>query len=113
VPVIHVDTEQAALIEASLQMFEAALVARVERADPEQIISNSLKLQAAKLANVRVLLQLADPPPFSKLDPTMLKKAHDLLWVLHTDPVGVQADQWWEQLRGVINTPAFPVDTPA
>jgi hypothetical protein len=107
-PVIHVDTEQAALIEAALTMFEAALSARVERADPDKIISNSLALQAAKLKNVRVLLHLPDPPLFSLLDPVMLKKAHDLLWVLHTDAPAPEADQWWEQLRGVINAPGLP-----
>jgi len=112
-PVIHVDTEQAALIEAALHMFEAALTARVERADPEQIISNSLSLQAAKLATVRPLLRLGDPPPFSQLDPTMLKKAHDLLWALHTDADALDVNQWWEALRGVINAPGFPAPTPS
>lgn len=107
-PVVIIDTEQAALIEAALVMFEAALTARTERADPEKIISNSLALQAAKLANVRALMKLPDPPPFSELDPTMLKKAHDLLWALHTDAPSTSADQWWEQLRGVINAPGLP-----
>ena len=107
-PVVIVDTEQAALIGAALEMFEAALTARVERVDPEQIISKALNLQSLKLATVRTLLKLPDPPDFTDLDPTMLKKAHDLLWVIHTDPTGTEINEWWRQLRGVVNAPGLP-----
>jgi hypothetical protein len=107
-PVIHVDSEQAALISAALEMFEAALSARVVRVDPEQIISKALALQAMKLATVRKLLLAPDPPAFHALSPLMLKKAHDLLWVLHTDQNDTQVDQWWEALRQVMNAPGDP-----
>jgi hypothetical protein len=107
-PVVIVDTEQAELIGAALTMFEAALTARVKRVDPEQVISKALDLQAMKLATVRTMLQNPDPPAFSDLDPTMLKKAHDLLWALHTDATGTEMNAWWEALRGVINAPGLP-----
>jgi hypothetical protein len=68
-PVIIVDTEQAALIEAALVMLESALVARTERADPDQVISKALNLQAMKLATVRKLLQAPEPPAYVDLEP--------------------------------------------
>lgn len=112
-PVVIVDSEQAALIEAALQMFEAALTARVSRVDPEQVISKALTLQSLKLATVRDLLKLPDPPPFSKLEPTMLGKAHALLIALQGEALEGSADVWWEQLRGVINAPGLPASPEA
>jgi hypothetical protein len=106
-PVIHVDTEQAALMKAAFQMLEAALLARVERADPEQIISNSLALQAAKLATVRTLLDLPEPPAYSQLSPEMRKLADSVLWALHRDVSPEEKDALFERLRGVLVAPAF------
>lgn len=106
-PVIHVDTEQAALMKAAFQMLEAALTARVERADPEKIISNSLTLQAAKLETVRKLLDLPEPPPLSQLSPEMRKLADNLLWSLHRDASVEEKDVLFERLRGVMVAPAF------
>lgn len=107
-PVLIVDTEQAALIKAALQMLQQALTARVERADPEKIISNSLSLQAKKLEMVVVALDAPDPPPFSELDPTLRKKASDLLFALHTKAADEAANQWWQALRAVVNAPGLP-----
>jgi len=106
-PVIHVDTEQAALMKAAFQMLEAALVARVERADPDQIISNSLTLQAGKLETVRRLLDLPEPPAYSQLSPEMRKLADNLLWALHKDATVEEKDALFERLRGVLVAPAF------
>lgn len=107
-PVIIVDTEQAALIEAALTMFEAALTARVERVDPDQVISKALNLQSLKLATVRQLLKMPEPPDFSDLDPVMMKKAHDLLSQLDLDGPVSPINLWWNQLRTVINAPGLP-----
>lgn len=107
-PVAIVDTEQAALIEAALLMFEAALTARTERADPEAIISNSLKLQATKLADVRLALKQPDPPAYSELGPTLRKKADDLLWGLASKAPDVDKNALWSILRAVINAPDRP-----
>ena len=85
-----------------------AHVARVERADPDQVISNSLKLQAMKLATVRTLLRSPDPPTWGDMDPALRKKASDLLWLLHREPDGEGASAAWESLRGIINAPGLP-----
>jgi len=106
--VIHVDTEQAALIEAAVQMLEAALTARVERADPEAIISNSLKLQASKLGTVRMLLAQGEPPAFRDLPKHMRGMADNLLWQLHTNTDDEAKDHAWKALRDLANAPAFP-----
>lgn len=107
-PVMIVDTEQAALIKAALQMFEAALTARVERADPEKIISNSLSLQAKKLKTVRDLLDMPDPPPFSQLSKHMRQMADNQLWLLHTRADDAAKDAAWQRLREIFIAPAFP-----
>jgi len=107
-PVIHVDTEQAELVEVAISMLEAALTARTRRADPDKIISNSLTLQASKLATVRQLLSLPEPPPYSQLSPALRELADNLLWRLHTGIDGAEKDATFERLRGVLVAPAFP-----
>jgi hypothetical protein len=59
-PLIDVDEEQAALIEAGINAIDACLAARVVRADPNKVLSNSMRLQRRKVANMRDLL--AHPP---------------------------------------------------
>lgn len=107
-PVIHIDTEQAALIETALVMLESALTARVTRADPEKIISNSLKLQAAKLATVRTLLAQEEPPDFSALPTELQMQVYRAAFegLGHRDPQIVNAA--WRQIRGVAIAAAFP-----
>lgn len=112
-PVIHVDTEQAALIKAALTMFEAALTARVERVDPEQVISKALNLQSLKLATVRQLLDLPEPPAYSELSPTMRKLTDDLVTALAAERSDPAADRLFERLRGVLVAPAFPAPAEA
>lgn len=73
-PTIHVDTETAALMEAAFAMLEAALTARVSRADPDQVISSSLRLQAIKLATARAHLKMPEPPPLS-MNPQSVQNA--------------------------------------
>lgn len=110
-PVIIIDTEQAALIEVAIKMLEGALTARVERADPEAIISNSLKLQASKLGTVRLLLAQGDPPEFSDLPPFVREQAETLLFHLHTAKGAPDMNRWWKMLRDLANAPAFPPAT--
>lgn len=108
-PVIHVDTEQAALIKAALGMYEAALSARVERVDPEQVISKALNLQTLKMATVRQLLDLPEPPPYSQLSKALRQMADNQLWLLHTSTDDAKKDAAFERLRGVMVAPAFPI----
>lgn len=107
-PVVIVDTEQAALMETAFVMLEAALNARVERADPEKIVSNSLALQAAKLKTVRELLKMPDPPDFSGLEGSMQQKAIHLVASLADPDEHASRDAYWRALRTVINAPGFP-----
>jgi hypothetical protein len=112
-PVIHIDTEQAALIEVAVAMLEGALTARTERVDPEQVISKALQLQAYKLETVRKLLLLPEPPRYSEMSETMQIMADKLMGqLLDTDP-GPTKDALFERLRGVLVAPAFPASTPA
>lgn len=111
-PALVIDTEQAELIEIAVTMLEAALTARTRRADPEAIISNSLKLQSNKLATVRALLKAPDPPDWSKLSPTFTQRALSLFEnVTHAEDPET-ADAHWRLLRALINAPGFPGDEP-
>jgi hypothetical protein len=102
-PVVIVDTEAAALVEAAVEMLEAALTARVSRADPDQIISNSLKLQAHKLSSFRDQLHAPDPPPWSQLPEPLRRKAINMATGFVGAESADQKNQYWEQLRGLIN----------
>jgi hypothetical protein len=107
-PVVLVDSEQAALMEAAFAMLEAALTARVERADPEKIISNSLTLQAMKLATVRTLLKAPEPPAWSELP---LSTRSHILAIANSLPElkkKAEADQLYFKMRGLVNAPGLP-----
>lgn len=104
-PTIYVDREGAELIQAALEMFEAALTARVKRADPDQIISNSLKLQAGKLKTARQMLDQPDPPPFSLMEEVWRGKALRAAEILLKPTSSAALDKAWEDLRGLANAP--------
>lgn len=61
-PIVYLDTEAADLLRVSAEMLTGALQARVKRADPDQIISNSLIFQSNKLEAALQQLALPDPP---------------------------------------------------
>jgi len=107
-PMILVDTEQAALIEAAIAMLEAALTARVNRADPEKIISQSLALQAGKLATVRALLQAPDAPEFDQLEESARSMAYRLMSEVAEARHPKDARRAWRELRVLVNAPALP-----
>lgn len=65
--ILHLDTEQAALIEAALEFGVFALEARAARVDPDRIISDSHKLQAIKLQQVQQQMRLAPSVKFSEM----------------------------------------------
>jgi hypothetical protein len=110
-PVAIVDTEQAQLINVALEMLEGALTARSTRVDPEQIITKALQLQAYKLATVRKLLLLPDPPPFAQLEPRLRNKALHMADLLRNAESPAEAQQAWDALRGIANAPALPAAT--
>lgn len=107
-PVVHVDTEAAALIEAAVTMLEAALTARVERADPDKIISNSLILQSHKLESFRAQLHAGPPPTFSMMsEPLMRKALRAAKGLVDASDDGARNTNW-ELLRGLLNAAAIP-----
>lgn len=73
-PTIIVDPEAAELVEAAVAMFEAALTARVKRADPDNVISNSLILQSHKLSTFRQMLALPEPEDFHLMPEPIRRK---------------------------------------
>lgn len=112
-PMIIVDAEQAALIEVALSMLEAALTARVARADPDAVISNSLHLQANKLATVRAHLQMPEPPPLVMLDLSVQNAAREAMQQIIDNPGSTKADAAWERLRGFVYAAAIPASPKA
>lgn len=112
-PSLLIDTEQAALIKVAVTMLAAALVARTERVDPEQVISKALQLQAYKLETVLKLLDMPEPAEFSELSKALRAYADKQLWLLHTKADDAAKDAAWRRLREVFIAPAFPTDTQA
>ncbi len=106
-PHVYVDTEAAELVEAAVQMFEAALTARVKRADPNKFISNSLILQAGKLRTFRTMLASADPPTWGGLREGLQKKAIRYAAEIASMTGEPEKAAAWEQLRAIINAPGF------
>lgn len=102
-PTIHVDSEQAALIEAAITMLEAALTARVVRADPDKVVSNSLQLQANKLATVRAHLKMPAPPAFSMLPESAQAAVIASALQLLENAGSEAADPHFDRLRGFVN----------
>lgn len=100
-PAVYVDTEAAELIAAAVAMFEAALKARVKRADPGEIISNSLILQSHKLESFRAQLHAAEPPPFGQLPEPLRAKALRAAKQLVAAESREASDVAWETIRGL------------
>ena len=100
-PIVYVDSEAADLIEAAVTMLEAALKARVKRADPNQIISNSLILQSHKLESFRTMLRGPEPPPLSGLPESIRRKAVRAAEQLVQAESTEAKDAAWELIRGI------------
>jgi hypothetical protein len=107
-PTINIDAEGAALMEAACTMLEAALTARVERADPDKIISSSLKLQANKLATARALMRLPDPPRWEETHESQRAAFLGAAKLLLDNPDAPAATLIYERLRGLVNAPGLP-----
>lgn len=107
-PVVIVDSEQAALMETAFAMLEAALTARVERADPDKVISNSLNLQALKLKTVRTLLLAPDPPTWSEMPESDRERLTQLFEQIPIARRKADRDALYQRLRGMVNAPGLP-----
>lgn len=107
-PSLYLDSEQADLIEAACAMLEAALTARVKRADPEKVISNSLQLQAHKLSTVRAQLAAGEPPPWHALNESLKSRALALMSDLAQGKDQTSKEHAWRALRALVNAPHLP-----
>lgn len=103
-----VDAEQAELIEAAVAMLEAALRSRSKRRDPDQIISNSLILQGNKLATVRQLLAMPEPPDWPNLEPGVAAKAIRAMRTMLENSDAAKRTAAWKELRALAIAPGFP-----
>src|SRR5690606_26905349 len=101
------------LMETAFVMLEAALTARSKRADPEKIITDSLKLQGMKLATVRQLLRAPEPPKWSELDGEARNRILARLAALKAAPESSAADAHFNKLRAMVNAPALPAASEA
>lgn len=112
-PTINVDAEQAALMEVAFAMLEGALVARVARADPDKVISNSLQLQAHKLATVRAHLRAAEPPDFGMLPESVQNAVRGAATGILQATKPADIDAHFRRLRGFVNAASVHPTSPA
>lgn len=102
---LYVDTEQADLIDAAVEMAHAALLARSKRADPDRIISDSHKLMANKLHSVRAQLAAPDAPEWPDLAEPFRAKALNLMRTILAEPKSANATAAWKSLRALTEGP--------
>lgn len=74
-PILKVDSEAAELAVVGIEMLQAALSARVRRADPQGLISDSLQLQANKLESVVAQMLAPEPPEWDEMSEAAQKRA--------------------------------------
>lgn len=99
---LDLDSEQFALVEAGLNAIDAVLAARTERADPDRIITDSLKLQRRKLTNLR--FQAMHPPnrEWRNLRPTRRLMALKLMQHVIGEEDGDAAAASWDRLVSLV-----------
>lgn len=100
-PVVYLDSEAADMVQASCAMMEAALKARVKRADPDNHISNSLILQANKLETFRRMLDAPEPPKWSTLAEPLQVKAERVMKSMMSATKPEDLDLLWDTLRAI------------
>ena len=66
---LTLDTEQAAIMAHAADVAIAILGCRLERVDPEQVISNSCKLQARKVEQVKRQMAQGALPLYRQMNP--------------------------------------------
>lgn len=108
--IITLDTEQEECLLLGLQTAQGFLRARIRRADPEGLLSQSFELQALKLDQVRYAL--AQPPlaTWAKLPDTHKKVIADLAEQLHRRRDVAQAEVVYDALTMAIIAPRNHAD---
>lgn len=65
---LHLDTEQAALLDAALDFAQVALESRAARIDPDRVLSDSAKLQSLKVKQVRAQFDAPASADWAQMD---------------------------------------------
>ena len=112
-PLIHVDTEAAELVELALTMMSGALEARSRRADPDRIITDSLKLQANKLTGVREALRNREPAEWAELNEAARKQVRTFCEILASPAADHVHQAAYARLRQICIAPRPNLFLPA
>lgn len=104
-PLVQLDTEQADLLRVATEMLSGALRARVKRADPDKIISNSLVLQSNKLESALAQLALPDPPRWEHMTEQRQRHIIQLCSLIAGEAYGSARGTIVQQLRGALIAP--------
>lgn len=83
--IVLLDTEQAQLISEGADAISRMLGIRLERADPDKVISNSFELQKLKLDHVKRQLDLPALPDWDGISPERRSAIRSLAKVLSDD----------------------------
>lgn len=116
-PILKIDSEAAELAVVGIEMLQAALSARVKRADPHAVISNSLILQANKLESVVQQMLADEPPPWKLLTAEAQMRIRLLAQLLSQENDTNDAGRYYEMLREILTASEEPraalsLDTP-
>lgn len=65
---LTLDTEQANLVRLGIEATQAILRCRLERTDPDEVISNACKLQGVKLDQVRAQMRAQAQPVHENIE---------------------------------------------
>lgn len=98
--ILHLDTEQAALVSAALEFGVTALEARAARVDPDKVISKAHKLQAIKLEQVQMQMKAAPVARYSAMDDDDRERVDMLFAHWHQAPDPAQKDAILEAIEG-------------
>lgn len=107
-PMLKVDSEAAELTVTAVEMLRAALSARVRRADPQQVISNSLTLQANKLESVTAQLLGGEPPTWAEMSTPMQQQVVRLAQQLAMNKDPAHRAAILEMLREILTATETP-----
>lgn len=109
--VLHLDREQADLIDAALSFAVAALDTRAKRVDPGGVVSEAHRLQEIKLQQVR--MQMAAPPlatysSLSKANRSRIDRAFEAWPTLQSD---LERDGLLTHIQGLCDECRFDAKT--
>lgn len=110
--VLFLDGEQADLIRIAAEAADAMLAARARRVDPDRIISDSVKLQRLKVAQVLQQLERNALPTWDEISDAEQVRAVNIMRAIIENPARAEKADLWKALigsamshRGVLEPP--------